>query len=140
MRKLPISQSLFKYLAVGVVAFGVEYGSFYGLFFGAGWPLYAANSISFGLGLLTSFSLNRLWTFGHKSYQKRATHQLGFYVTLALVNLLLTNVFVDLLTQLGMNPRFGKLVAMLITSLWNYFLFKFLIFNHKKNESTFPIV
>jgi putative flippase GtrA len=140
--KQRVSKSFLKYIGVGIVAFGVEYGSFYALYLNAKWPLYFANSISFGLGLLTSFLLNRLWTFGGKNYQKKAAHQLSFYIALALINLLLTNVFIGVLEKIGTNPRIGKLVAMVITSLWNYFLFKALIFTHRRkpDDTTFPII
>jgi putative flippase GtrA len=120
---------------VGVVAFCAEYGSFYGLYVEAKWPLYIANSISFGLGLLTSFLLNRLWTFSHKKYQKKPAHQFSFYMILALINLVLTNLLVGWLKFMGVNPRIGKLAAMIITSLWNYILFKLIIFTHQPPEA-----
>jgi len=130
-----ISQSLAKYLIAGVGAFLVEYGSFYGMYFGLKWPLWVANSISFGLGLLTSFWLNRLWTFGHKSYSKKTAHQLGFYTGLALINLLLTNLLVIGLKHFAaVDPKYGKLAAMVITSLWNYILFKAIIFTHRDSK------
>jgi putative flippase GtrA len=128
-------ESFSRYVLAGAGAFVIEYGSFYLMYVRLKGPLYLANSISFGLGLLTSFLLNRLWTFGHKSYSKRTAHQLSFYITLALVNLLLTNVLVGLLKQVEVNPRIGKLIAMIVTSLWNYVLFKAIIFTHRKNES-----
>lgn len=134
--RLPISESLLRYLVVGVAAFSIEYGSFYGLYIAVKWPLYLANSISFGLGLLISFLLNRLWTFGGGTYRKKTAHQFGFYIALALINLLLTNLLVGWLKYLGTNPRIGKLAAMLITSLWNYILFKAIIFNRHDSTKT----
>jgi putative flippase GtrA len=135
-QKLPVSDSLLKYLVVGVAAFIVEYGTFYLLYEIVNWKLYIANSISFGLGLSTSFLLNRAWTFvrSSKRYSKKAAHQLSFYVVLALINLLLTNLIVILLKDLQVNPKFGKLAAMVITSLWNYLFFKAIIFTHKDGE------
>lgn len=131
--KLPISPTLFKYLTVGVTAVVVEYGSFTLMYGVADWQLYVANSISFTLGLLTSFFLNRLWTFGHadKSYSKKASHQLGFYVALAITNLLLSNILIGLLSQI-LDPRYAKLIVMAGPPIWNYLIFKFVIFNHRK--------
>ena len=127
-----LSKSLQKYLYVGAGAFAMEYGSFYLMYEVLHIPLIIANSGSFGLGLLTSFLLNRFWTFSTKEYSKKAAHQFGFYVTLALINLVLTNLIVEWLGHMGFNPKYGKLVAMIVTSLWNYMLFKVIIFSHKK--------
>jgi putative flippase GtrA len=130
--KIHLSESLVRYLVVGSAAFVVEYGSFYLMYSDLKKPLYFANSISFGLGLLTSFLLNRLWTFESKTeYKKKAAHQLSYYVILSLINLGLTNLLVGLLNADNVNPRWGKLIAMIITSLWNYILFKLIIFTHK---------
>jgi putative flippase GtrA len=128
-----VSQSFIKFLIVGSCAFAVEYGSFYGFYTGLNWRLYIANSISFCLGLLTSFILNRIWTFTHSlPYDKKGTHQLSYYVVLAVINFLLTNLIVEVLARLSVNPLIAKPIAMIVTSLWNYTLFKFFIFNHKK--------
>jgi putative flippase GtrA len=130
-----ISESLMRYLVVGSAAFVAEYGSFYLLYEEAKKPLYLANSVSFGLGLLTSFILNRIWTFESKAqYSKKTSHQLSYYVILSLINLGLTNLLVAILKGQSVNPKYGKLVAMVITSLWNYISFKLIIFTH--NESS----
>jgi len=126
-----ISKSLKRYIIVGSIAAIIEYGSFYGLYFGLHWPLYIANSISFGLALLTSFLLNRLWTFkGKESYNKKTIHQFGYYLTLSFINLLLTNIVIGVFWHIGINPSRGKLIAMVITSLWNYVIFKQTIFTY----------
>jgi len=130
-------KSLSKFLVSGLTAFAVEYGSFYEFYVGLHWHLYLANSLSFILGLLTSFTLNRQWTFGHGiDYKKKTTHQFGYYALLAAINFALTNLIVELLATVTVNPRFGKLIAMVITSLWNYTLFKRVIFTHRSTPAT----
>jgi putative flippase GtrA len=130
-----IHGSLIRFLVVGLCAFGVEYGSFYGFYASLHWRLYIANSISFILGLITSFTLNRLWTFksSDAQYHKKAAHQFSYYAVLAAINFLLTNLIVEGLVSLSLNAQIAKLVAMVTTSLWNYFLFKFIIFNHQSS-------
>ncbi len=134
--EIDLGKPLFKYLIVGGCAFVVEFGSFYGLYAGLEWPLYLANSTSFCLGLLTSFCLNRLWTFKHDTYHRKTAHQFGLYVGLALINLMLTNLFVEGFVWLGANPQVSKLAAMIITSAWNYILFKVIIFAQHKSKPT----
>jgi putative flippase GtrA len=119
-----------RYAVSGLVAFGVEYGSFYLLFVVGGMYLLAANALSFCCGLITAFMLNRLWAFSAHEYNKKASHQFGFYATLALVNLFLTLAIVAGLKWLGIKPTVGKLIAMVITSSWNFLLLKFWIFAH----------
>ena len=128
-----IEQRFLHYLVSGVTAFIVEYATFY-ILISMKWPLVIANSLSFLLALATSFTLNRKWTFGHKEYDKRSTYQLSSYVVLAGINLLLTNLIVELFVHHGLDPMVSKLAAMIITSLWNFFAFKMFVFKHKKTE------
>ncbi len=129
--RLRLSRPFVKYLIVGGTAFVVELGSFELLYYAAGWRLLVANAASFILGLLTSFGLNRLWTFSHGVYKKGMHHQFGYYFILAGLNLLATLGIVGALTRLGLWPGASKLLAMGITSLWNFVLFKRFIFRHQ---------
>lgn len=133
-RKLT-EKSFFKFLIVGGTAFVIDYGSFYTLYFILGITLYIANSISFGLGLITSFLLNRLWTFSNRNFTKKAHHQFGFFSALALVNLFLSNVFIGLLNHIGISPRFGKIITIAVIAIWNYHLYKKLIFTEQRSAA-----
>jgi putative flippase GtrA len=126
-----------RYVLVGGGAFITEYGSFYVLFAVLHMRLLLANGISFCLGLGISFVLSRVWTFQHqeKVYQKKTAHQFSFYMTLSLINLGLTLLLVSYFKHLGIDPRIGKLLAMAITSLWNFMLLKHFIFNHAETHN-----
>jgi putative flippase GtrA len=119
-----------RYLVVGGLAFFSEYLSFILLYRAVDISLVLANATSFCIGLLTSFLLNRLWTFSTKTYRRRAAHQFGYYVALAMFNLLATLALVSILKAAGVNPNIGKLVAMAITSIWNFAIFQRFIFKH----------
>lgn len=134
-KKHLLSLHLTKYLVAGCAAFAAEYLSFYVMISSFGVALYVANTLSFCIGLMTSFLLNRLWTFGGKQYSKGASHQLSFYIILATANLMLTNLLVAIFTNAGINPKIGKLIAMIVTSSWNFILFKYIIFRHKKQPN-----
>lgn len=125
--------STFRFLLVGGSAFIVDYGSFYALYYGLGIALYIANSFSFGLGLVISFMLNRLWTFGDRNFTKKAHHQLGFYSLLAIINLFLTNVFVGLLNHVGVGPRIGKIITIAVIAAWNFYIYHKFIFTEQKS-------
>lgn len=123
-----------KYLVAGLTAFSIEYVSFY-LMYKSGLILIIANSVSFILGLLTSFTINRVWTFGHDQYERKASHQLFFYATLALLNLVVSNIVIEVFRHGGLEPEIGKLVIMLAIPIWNFFIFKKIIFRHAKNPN-----
>jgi putative flippase GtrA len=125
-----VGRQFIRYVLIGLLAFAVEYGSFYFLFVISGLFLLAANALSFCLGLIVAFVLNRIWAFGSHEYSKKAAHQFGFYATLAVINLLLTLVIVSALKWIGVEPTIGKLIAMVITSSWNFLLLKFWVFTH----------
>jgi putative flippase GtrA len=125
-----VQRQFIRYVLIGLLAFAVEYSSFYLLYVVGGMFLLAANALSFCLGLVVAFILNRLWAFGSHQYSKRASHQFGFYATLAVVNLLLTLAIVAGLKWIGVQPTVGKLIAMIITSSWNFLFLKFWVFTH----------
>ncbi len=127
-----MSTKLFRYLIVGGMAFMAEYTSFVVMYFVAGVALTLANGLSFFIGLLTSFLLNRWWTFGDKTYKKRMHHQFIIYAALSLCNLFATILLVAYFKEIHINPGIGKLLAMAITSTWNFTIFKLAIFNHSK--------
>lgn len=130
-----LKQSIVRYLLVGATAFVAEYTSFYFMYFSLNLPLYGANSLSFILGLTTSFTLNKVWTFGNSDHTKRTTHQLGLYISLAFINLLLTNILVGWLVYSGLSAGISKLAAMIITSLWNFVIYRQIIFKTKRDET-----
>jgi putative flippase GtrA len=130
-----LQNPIVRYLLAGGSAFALEYASFFAMYSIAGWKLLVANSISFGIGLLTSFTINRLWTFKSDTHRSTAKRQLIMYGTLALINLVLLNVAVELLHRAGIDPRIGKLVVMCAIPVWNYIIFKRYIFASHSSES-----
>jgi len=124
------------YGLVGVSAFAVEYFSFMFLFntIAAPYTLLIAQSVSFGFGLLVSYTGNRLFTFNdsHKTYINNVKKQIVFYLILAVVNLFLSNMIIYLLVRfLLVAPSISKITVMLMVVLWNYFIFNRLIFKTK---------
>lgn len=129
MRRLTISHPAYKYLVIGTCAFVGEYGSFLALFKMVHLPLIAANSISFAVGLFISFGFNRHWSFKNESFHKRVHQQMVLYGGLALINLLLTNVIISLLSRAGVLPAVAKIIVMACVATWNFFIYRHAIFN-----------
>lgn len=124
-----IESNLSRFLLSGGVTFVCEYVIFYLLFAILSWNLLIANSVSFGVGLAVNFLLNRQWAFKKATFQRKTQHQVGMYVMLAIINLLLTNLIVSGLNEVGLDPRIGKIVAIVLIAISNYYIYRRLIFS-----------
>jgi putative flippase GtrA len=122
-----IRRKLVRYLLAGGVTAGLEYISFLALYAALQPGLVVPNTLSFLVGLLSSFTLNRLWVFDHKQH-KRVHHQFVQYGILICLNLLVTNLVIVGCRQLDIEPFIGKIVAMAVTTAWNFAIYKYVIF------------
>lgn len=101
----------------------------------AGFSTLFANTISFSIGLIHNFSLNRLWTFD----LPEDTHwqdQFIRYASVSLIGLTLNNIILlslesHFITQLN-QPEWGylpaKAIATSVVVFWNYFANKYWTF------------
>jgi len=121
------------YGVVGILAFASEYLCFLCLihFLASPYSLLVAQSLSFSVGLIVSFTGNRLFSFNDagRTYSHDIQKQVGLYLVLATINLLLSNVIIQLLVNsFSFVPVIAKLVVMCIVVLWNFIIFNKLIF------------
>jgi putative flippase GtrA len=131
-----VPSSLWKYLIAGGSSFVLEYSTFYVLFNTLSAQLYIANSVSFCVGLVVSFLLNRAWAFNTGTFRYRRHHQAVLYVSLALINLVLTNALLGLLRAANVDPLIGKIVVMIGVVAWNFGIFRFFIFARHPKKNT----
>ena len=128
------SRKLSSYVLVGLAAFSTEYISFIILI--ALFPsLLVAQTVSFLLGLIVSFSGNRSITFKRNSdsFALSGRSQLWRYSLLATVNLVFTNIFIYLLVdKISIDPVIAKVLVMVSVVVWNYILFNKVIFRANK--------
>lgn len=121
------------YLAVGAMAFSVEYALFL-LLFGVSGNLLFSQTISFTAGLLVSFLGNRALTFRSRTsqdYTLSQKAQLVRYLALAATNLFITNVLIYILVDLvGIGYVLAKLLVMCSVVVWNFVVFSKFIFGN----------
>lgn len=133
LKRLPISPAMRRYLVIGVSIYLFELLVIYvARLMGASNLL--AVGLSFWLGLLVSFGLQKMVTFGDKRFHHRILiPQLIAFSLLVLVNfgftLLVTQLLGTLLTPFG-----ARTIALAITTLWNFYLYKTKIF--KRDDPT----
>ena len=137
IKKIRSNERVLIYILVGIFAFSSEYFSFIFVFYlvPASYSLLIAQTISFSLGLIVSFNGNRLLTFkGNKNnYKYNKKQQLGLYLLVALLNLLLSNfVIFILINWLYILPLISKLIVMTMVVFWNFYILNRLIFNSKQ--------
>jgi putative flippase GtrA len=118
-----------KFATVGMINTGIDLGVFllitrYVSFFGD--YLFLSKAFSYCMGVITSYTLNRRWTFDSEMSSKRTF--LPFFA----VNLFSVVINASLLTLLIRYMRFNEIVAIAlvtaITFAWNFLASKILVF------------
>lgn len=124
------NQRLFHYVFSGSSAFLLEYGSFLIIFYHFHLTIIFSNTISFVLGFITSFILNRIWVFGHKEQNKQVIHQISLYLIIACVNLTITNIAIHFLVDASVPAFIAKIMLVILVAIWNFGIYKKVIFSH----------
>jgi putative flippase GtrA len=128
-KKAVRSRSAQRYLAVGVTSLAIDYSTLlicYRLFHT---PLFIATSIAFCLGLFVNFLLNKYWTFTTAPRDaKQNARQALLYGVLVIFNLGFTNLFILSLGKAHIGPEITKPISTAIITLWNYVLYRKIIF------------
>jgi putative flippase GtrA len=122
-----LSNRPIKFILTGGIAFGVEYTSFIFLVYFVDSNIVVSNIVSFSLGLVTSFLLNKNWVFGNKEKSKR---QPILYLSLALFNLAISTLIIGTVGKI-IEPAIIKIIMVIMIAVWNYFIYKYFIFSYK---------
>lgn len=117
--------SALRYLFIGGVSFLIDIGLlalFYEVF---GWQLWVSTGSAFLLTFVFNYSLQRAFSFESQAAHGRTLMR---YLVLLGVNTLATIgiVWIVDLTALGWGA--GKISATIITTVWNYFVFRYWVF------------
>jgi putative flippase GtrA len=132
-----IGHSSLRYGLIGIVAFGADYVTLLGLYQSLHISLFWAASTGFIIGFIISFLSNRQWVFGG-THNKKVTRQITEYLLLALFNYFFTVQAVAVLNNMGIKPYIGKLLVMGLIAVWNYAIFRWVIFT--RSEESHEIV
>ena len=126
---------LFKFLVSGGTAALVEYAAFLLLQAVQGpEKLVLSQSVSFGCGFVVSFLLNRSWVFRSEGGMGG---ELARYATLAVINLIASNIALGLLVNaLHLPPPLAKFLDMGMVAVWNYVIFSRLVFKPAARPDT----
>lgn len=117
--------SAFRYLIIGGASFLIDFGLLALLHHALGWPLWIATGTAFLTSFVFNYTLQRSFSFG-----STGTHlsTLLKYLTLLAFNTVATIAIVWLVDLGGLGWGVGKVAATIMTTGWNYFVFKYWVF------------
>lgn len=107
-----------KFGIVGLVNTGIDFALFSGLTLGLGLNAIPANVVSYSVGVVTSFVLNRSWTFRGRN-GRSARSQMLLFVVGSVGGLAVSTAVVALLVGV-LAPLPSKAISVFATFLWNY--------------------
>lgn len=114
---------IFKFIKFGVVGFSgliIDFALTYLLKEKLKVHRYIANSVGFMAAASSNYFLNRLWTF--KSENPEIFLEYGTFILISLIGLGINNSFLFLFEKkLKVNFYFAKFLAIIVTTLWNFF-------------------
>lgn len=119
------------FLGVGVITFVIDVGATSILYNFVHTPAYLASACGFLLGFFFSFPMNRKKVFKHSKNDRYTLRtQVALYLLLCLFNLVATSVLVDVAVNgVGMWIEVAKIIVTAIIAVWNFLLFKLVIFS-----------
>lgn len=118
-------RSALKYLIAGGLGFLVDFGLLALLHQVLGWPTWLAAGVAFAASFLFTYAMQRNFTF-----ESEAPHGWALlkYSALVAFNLLATAGIVALIDQTPAGWVTGKVAATAVTTLWNYFAYRYWVF------------
>ena len=132
----PIKKSLFeklKFLLIGGINTTIDFGILF-LLTGAGLPRIPSNMISTSVAFVFSFFANRSFTF--KAKGGNIKRQITLFILVTLFGLWVIQPIIIELTDSLLNTSFdlliGKLLATVVTLIWNYVLYSKVVYKEKE--------
>lgn len=120
-----VGSTVLRYVATGVVSFGVDFGTLYVGYQHARLPLWLATSAGFWLSFLVNFVANKFWTF--RSVDRPAA-QLLRYAGLVAGNYVVTVILVSGLHAAGANYVLAKAFAVACLTVTTFLVYRSWVF------------
>lgn len=123
------------YVAVGLAGFAVDFGLLVLFREVVGTPVWLAATIAFWSSLAVVFLTNKFVTFDARGSGHR---QLIRYFVLLGVNYLATLGVIYLAERTGLGYQIGKIAAVGMTTIWNYFAYQLWVFRTAEPARSAP--
>lgn len=119
---------LIKYICIGAISVAADiiFLYFFTEFFGLWYVLSAG--LSFFIGLIIVFILNKFWSFQKYAFTK---NQLKKFIILMAINYISNMLIILFLTEyLTIAYLASKLIIIAMQTIWNFLLYKFWVFKN----------
>ncbi len=117
-----------RYTLVGTLAFGLDFGSLFGLTHFLGIYYLVSAGIAFLAGLCFNYILSVAWVFNKRSVQTWWIEFLVF-ASIGVVGLAMTELFIWFFTEIiRFHYLVSKICSTVLVYLWNFFGRKFALF------------
>lgn len=127
------ASSLVRYLVMGGLSFAFDFGLLWLLYDVAGVQLAVATPTAFLASFVVTYTLQRLFAF-------RATDSMApsivRYAILVAANTVLTTGIVAFADAVGWSWVLGKVAAVTVTTVGNFFAYRYWVFTHPKGSPT----
>jgi putative flippase GtrA len=127
---------LIKFLLVGGASFAVDLALLALMHEVFGVDLWIATPIAFIASLVFNFALQRSFTFRARN---RSHVSLFKYLALVVFNIVAIDVIVNAFDAWGISYGIGKAFATVLTTSWNFWLYKVWIFRHEPGNDPAPV-
>lgn len=124
--------SAVRYLLVGGFCFLVDVGLLWIGHDVLGAPLAVATPIAFLASFAVTYTLQRVVAFGSDA---RVAPSLTRYTALVILNTVATTVIVWATDAIGWSWLAGKVIAVVTTTVWNYFFYRYWVFSSPEPRS-----
>jgi putative flippase GtrA len=130
-----LQNSLFRYIFVGGIAYVIDIVALIGLYRYLHTSRAEAAAVSFWAGTLAGFVMQKFIAFQDYQKELRAISKQGAsYAILITFNYLLTIFIVNLFP--GRDIVYSRTLAVAMTTLWNYVIYKKLVFRGRPEKNT----
>lgn len=117
-----------EYLVSGGAFFWSGYAAFFLFDKVLGWSLWWATSVSYLIGWVVNFLLQRYWVFDNPKLKKHEIEVTGRYLLISLVNVPINYAILAGLKSIGITPYIGQFVSSGFFTVWNYLWYKLWVF------------
>jgi putative flippase GtrA len=120
-----LKNKFLRYVASGLATVATDVGGLYILVHFFGVQVYLAATVSYLVSLVVNFGLNKLWTF--EAGTNTSYHMVAYGLVIGL-NYLVGLGMIALAQHIGAGYLVGKVAALVITTGWNFFIYKYVVF------------
>lgn len=130
-----VKNSALRYLMTGGIAFLLDFGLLALFHETFGWEVWLATGLAFVITFAFNFTAQKLFTF---SSTRQTSSSLIRFTLLVAFNTVATVAIVTVLSLTPAGWVGGKIVATVVTTIWNYFIYRYWVFaaSNKTNDQT----